>query len=211
MSNQFQKSIHSEVAGYLLSLGFQSARDRWKIQIASEIVGSVGLNISSHRPDGYFGVSPLIGIEFEPLRLLLNSLMRTPKATRQMSLTTMLGYLMPEGKFLEWLLDSKQPVTQRNELRNMCKAIELYAIPFMHRLSTLAQIVDHLERFEFSFKERAVYHLPIAYRILKEDQKGNAYIEGHLQEISGRTGLAAEDYRRFASRFFEEAPQTDTQ
>jgi hypothetical protein len=211
MSNQFQESIHSEVADYLLPLGFQSARDRWEIQLASEIVGSVGSNISNHRPDGYVGVSPLIGIEFEPLRLLLNSLIGTPKATRQMSLTSMLGYLMPEGRFLEWLLDTKQPVTQRNELQNMCKAIEMYAIPFMDRLSTLAQIVDHLERLEFSFKERAVYHLPVAYRILKEDRKSNAYIEGHLQEISGRTDLAAEDYRMFASRFFEETPQTHTQ
>lgn len=195
------KQIDSYVRQELLRAGFRTQRGTYAVEIKPDTLGYVALNVASNRGDGLIGIAPLVGVESIPLRDELNRLQDEKPRTRQPSLVVMLGYIMPEKKFLEWLMNPTEDIHQRNEMSRMCQAIERYGLPFMREHGTLQIIIKSLETMEYTFREKVIYHLPIAYRLQGLEEKARGLVEKTLHEmLTGQASLPA-SFQDFAQRF----------
>jgi len=201
MKMAYVQQISAGLKEGLAECGFAAKRDQLILTVNAEIVGTVSLNIASHRSDGLVGVAPIIGIESVSIRSMLGELIKLKHGAPQPSLTSAIGYLMPEARFLEWLFDPKEPVDQRGELVRMCMAIKQYGMEFLRERGSIEEIVRCLETLRFSFKERAIYHLPVAYRVTGAEERARDYVHRGLLEMEGRSDVASQDYRGFAKKF----------
>ena len=206
-NRQFIKEINEYVATELARQGFLRSGDHYFLQGGPRVSGLASVTVTTHRGDGYIGVGPFIGIEHESIRDALNQLLGKRKGTLP-SLTSQIGYLMPEKRSLEWLLDPAQPVTQREELLHVSTAIGLYGARFLQEFGSLDAIVRCLENCRYCFCERVIYHLPVAYRIQEREQEAQKLVRESLAKVASRQDLAAADYRAFAERFLTVASST---
>ncbi len=185
----------------LATVGLQRKGDWFLFNVEPGILGRMGLNISSYRSDGLIGFSPIISVESVEVRTELNRLTCQKSGHPQPSLSSALGYLMPEKRFLEWRLNPNEGIAQRDEVYRMRLALEKYGLVFLRKFGTMRDITHCLETLQFCFKERAVYHLPVVYRVNGKEDQARICIDSHLAEIEGKSDIAAMDFRSFAERF----------
>jgi hypothetical protein len=193
-------AVRNYIAAPLSKIGFRSVGNTFIVKIG-QANGSVALNISSRRSDGLVGISPIIGVELAYLKTELALFFG--RNDRQPSLTTMLGYLMPEKRYVEWLFDPNLDLGQRRELDNMAKAILQYGVPFIRDNANLERVIANLESLNFSFVERAMYHLPIAYRLAGLEEKARIYVISRRESLQSQTDVASQEYVAFANKFLE--------
>lgn len=168
----------------------------------SGFTGSIGLNFSLNRTDGLIGLNPIASIVCEQVEDSIVYLTGGAERRPQPSLSTALGYLTPEHRFLEWLFDPNAPsIDHIVESKRIAELISLYGLPFLHEYSSIGAIATCLEQSRFSFVERADYHLPVAHRLLGEEQKAEAMVKRRLSDFENRRDIAANQYRQFAENF----------
>ena len=171
-------------------------------QLNPEFTGIVGLNFSTHRPDGLVGLNPVVSIACRRIEEAIVELSDGAERKPLPSLSSALGYLTPELRFLEWLFEPSAPKSDRiPESQRIAKAIELYGITFLKEHASIEVIARCLEEGKYSYNERAVYHLPVAYWLLGEKSKAGAYIQQQLSDLKDRSDVAATQYRRFGDNF----------
>ena len=181
----------------LHSLGFQKTKDAWLLPLGEIVSGWVGLN-SVSRPDGRVGINPVVGVRNEQIENLLKHLSEN-RFVSPPSISTSLGYLMPESRYLEWLFEP-DPFDYKSECQRMIGAIEVYGIPFMKSNRSLDTIVEHLQNRRYTWNESIVYRLPVACLVLGDTSTATSYVKGELVKLGARKDDAAQDYRRFADR-----------
>jgi hypothetical protein len=204
---QLITEIENNVANDLARFGFGQNGQMATLSVKQDFLGLVGLNIASHRSDGLVGVIPMVLLECLPLAAAVNRLTGRKAGNQQPSLSTALGYLMPENRFLEWLFDPKEELS-RSEVTRMCHAIERYGVPFLNENASLERIIKSLEQYTFSFKDVAMYHLPVAYQLEGEREKARKYVNVQIEELKGRDDLDAREYSVFANKFLSELPES---
>jgi hypothetical protein len=197
----FIANLESSVSEQLSSLGFAKRQSLFAKKHNDETTGLIGLMTANDRPDGLIGVSPVVHVESPRIRIELNRLLGEKPSRVQPSVSSALGYLMPERRHLEWLFDPQQALSKTEELDRMCLAVKLYSEPFYEKMSSLHALTEALERLEFSFKERAVFHLPVVYRILGAEDKARTLVTFELQRVEDHTDMGADAYRSFAENF----------
>ncbi len=197
-----KKRVVESLSGELESSGFRLVKGSLTRQLGSEFTGNVGLNFASHRSDGLIGLNPIMNIACRQIENALVDLTEGAERRPVPSLTIALGYLTPEHRFLEWLFDPEaSPVDHVQESKRIAKAITLYGVPFLQEYAALETVVTCLEHSKFSFVELSDYHLPVAYRLLGEDQKAEGLVQRRLADLNNRNDLAANQYRQFAEKF----------
>jgi hypothetical protein len=197
-----RKRVVESLFAELESSGFRLGKGNLIVQLSSEFTGNVGLNFTSHRTDGLIGLNPIMNIVCRQIEDVLVDLTEGAERRPVPSLTTALGYLTPEHRFLEWLFDPKaSPADHVQESKRIAKAITLYGVPFLREHASLETVASCLEQSKFSFVERTDYHLPVAYRLLREEPKAAAFVQRRLADLNNRTDMAANQYRQFAEKF----------
>jgi hypothetical protein len=195
-------TIVKGIAAELTQQGFQLKKGILLKELGPDFSGYIGLNFSTHRSDGLIGLNPIMNIVCRQIEDALIDLTEGAERRPVPSLTTALGYLTPEHRFLEWLFDPKaSSAAHVHESKRIANAIALYGVPFLREHASIEAFVACLEESKFSFIERVDYHLPVAYRLLGEEQKAEALVKRRLADFDNRKDIAANQYRQFAENF----------
>jgi len=169
------------------------------------MAGWIGLNIASSRSDGLIGVNPVVGVRSEQVEILVKQLGGETRGGPSATVSTALGYLMPEKRFLEWLFEQSPGFDYVSEAKKIALAIESYGIPFMRTTASLGAVIENLEHLRFSFKESAMYRLPVAYLLGDKLDLAASYVNDQMQAMAGRQDASAFRYREFAKAVIERA------
>ncbi|HEY1799458.1 MAG TPA: hypothetical protein VGG46_00875 [Terriglobales bacterium] len=172
--------------------------------LAPNFAGWVGLNLIQNRNDGRVGVNSIIGVVSKQIEALLERLSPFDQAFPKPTITTSLGYLMPEKRYQEWLFVPQMNFDYISEAKKIKQAIELYGLPFMNANASLEAITEDLEHLRFSFRESVVYRLPVAYLLGDKTELAMEYVKRQLEILNGRQDDAAAKYRAFGDAFLKE-------
>jgi hypothetical protein len=186
------------------ALGMVKKKGLHMLPLTENASGVVGLNLAMRRGDSRVGINPVIGVRHEEIERMIERLSGSKESRLMDTLNTSLGYVMPEGRYLEWLFEPA-PFDYLSECKKMVEAIETYGIPFMKSHGTLEAIVSDLQRLRFTSKDTAVYRLPVAYLLSGKTELAGEYVKKQITELGNRNDVAAQEYRTFASNLLQEA------
>jgi len=189
----------------LAVFGIRKSRSFYTCAIDRNVSGWVGLNFTKSRSDGRVGINPIVGVRNESVESLVERLSNQAGARPAATLSISLGYLMPEKRYLEWLFEPEPTFDYVSEAKKVATAIEVYGLPFMKTNATLGAVIENLEHLRFSFKESAVYRLPVAYLLAGKPDLVAKYVSGQLEALGARQDDAALQYRVFGTALLEEA------
>jgi hypothetical protein len=148
------------------------------------------------------GINPVVGLRNERIEKMVEEFVGEKQSRLAPTISASPGYLMPEGRYVEWLFEPA-PFDYESEGKRMVKAIEIYGIPFMKSNATLDQITLNLEQLRFTSGDAAVYRIPIAYLLSGKTEPAVAHIKTQLVELGDLSDLAAQQYKAFASNLFQ--------
>jgi hypothetical protein len=194
----FLKRTLRNVTAQLALLSFSVDRGAFVTEIEKGVLGWVALNISGHLPRGRVGISPMVGIRYSRIEERLEELV-TDWIPSGATVSTPIGYLSSEGRFLEWVFDPE--FDNDTEIFRMVSAVRQYGLPFMKAHHTLASIVNALEQNQFTNKDMRRYRLPVAYQLEGKDDEARTFIDEQLEDLRARTDAAAVQYKDFAKAF----------
>jgi hypothetical protein len=201
----FTKSILARIEKRLESLSFHKERAGLVCDLEKESLGWIGLPVSTRLRHDRIGVAPVVGVVFKPIEELTKALSKSSQFVNELTLSTPVGYLTPEGKFLQWVFDPLMPTIVDGEIDKILLAVRGYGLPFMREHSKLDMITDALEMSRFTITDLRRYRLPVAYLLAGRKNEALRIVEGELESIIGRTDSAAGDYRDFARALRERA------
>jgi hypothetical protein len=170
----------------------------------SQFSGRIGFNVTKKLGNGRIGLNPIVGVRSDQIESLVEKLSHSGEDRFEATVNISLGYLMPEKRYLEWVFAAQPDFDYVSEAKKIAKAIEVYGLPFMMRNATLDAIADDLEQLRFSFKESAVYRLPVAYFLLHKPELAMTFVKEQLKVLDGRQDAAALQYRTFGAAFLQE-------
>ncbi|WP_128915615.1 hypothetical protein [Granulicella sibirica] len=197
--------IRARFALRLSEIGFIRNGDWFVLRLSSDLRGLVSFNFAAHREDHLLGVCPIVSLEFCSIAKKLNELTDNPLSKVQPSLSCGLGYLMPEGRWLEWLFNpASADVDENDHIAQICEAIHTYGLPFFADNRSVDTPIENLIHHRFSFKDRASFHLPLAYSLRFQWSSALDLVRNTQSEMLGRTDEAAKSFRSFAQRFIDE-------
>jgi len=189
---------------HLKLLGFRKTKGVYIRPLTDDAVGWIGLNAAAHRSDGRVGINPVVGVRQQRVESMFEEFMAEEESGLRPTISTAIGYLMPERPYLEWLFEPA-PFDHETECGRMVRAIEVYGIPFMNSNCRLGDIVQNVENLRFISKDAAVYKLPVAYLLSGRGGSATAYVENQLKELGERKDIAAGQYQIFTSNLHLEA------
>jgi hypothetical protein len=192
----FAKPILTSVEERLASLSFYKKGGSFFLDLGKDTSGYVGFNVSTHLPQDRVGISPIVGVVYSPIEDLVAKLCRPPFADGP-TISTAVGYLTPEGRFLEWVFDPTLDATP--EIVKMTRAIQEYGVPFMQEHTALHSIIAELEAKRFTINETRRYRLPAAYLLAGQKEEALRFVEQELKDLNTRTDPAAAQFRDFAN------------
>ena len=169
-----------------------------------DIGGWLGLNIAVNRGDGRVGINPVVGIRHERIERTVAELSGEKGPGLIATVSTSLGYVSPEDRYLEWLFEPA-PFDYESECRRMVMAIETYGTPFMKSNATLGAIIGDLEQLRFTSKDAAVYRLPVAYLLSGMREAAVASAKKQLTEVENRSDMVARQYKTFVANLLQKA------
>ena len=172
----------------------------YTFDLAQNMFGWIGLNLTKHLAGGRVGVSPTVGVRSEQIEALVEKYWGRIAPT----VSTSLGYLMPEKRHLEWVFEHR-PFDYVSESKKVAKAIVMYGMPFMKANASLEAIIDDLEHLRFSTKEAAEYRLPAAHLLVHKTDLAVKYVKDRLAALNGRQDESALRYRAFGAAFLQQA------
>lgn len=110
------------------------------------------------------------------------------------TVSTSLGYLMPEHHYHAWLFRAEEGGDQA---ATMIEAVVAYALPFMRRLTALSELCAELDR-GLGYGHQVVYRRPVAWMLLGDVARARQVLDDSLAKLGARSDLAAEEFRRFS-------------
>ncbi len=163
--------------------------------------GWLALNTIMGRSDDLVGINPIVGLVSEDVEALLHKFDTCAREGPAPTISISLGYLMPEKRYLEWLFGLRP--APEPEVQNLIGAVRAFGMPFIESKASLPLLAADLEALRFTFKESAIYRLPIAYLLLRNSNQARQYVQQQLNALGERADDAANQYRRFATAFFD--------
>lgn len=189
----------------LSEYGFKKrAGDIFTIELGEGVLGWLGLNrATNHHPSGEIEINPVIGIRHQGVERLVSEL-RDEKFHQYQppTISTPLGYLLPEARYRAWVFTSQGADIVAAE---MVGAIASYGIPFMKTMANLNAICQKLEA-GLGFEHQLVYRRPIARFLSGDEVQARKILDGLLATFDGRKDMAADEFRLFYTRFMSRFP-----
>ena len=173
-------------------------------QISKGFSGSIGLNTIMLGNGELLGINPIIGVIDHEIEKILDQFASSTRRAPSPTIATPLGYLTPEARYIEWNFCSNEQFNLDDEVAEMSNSILRYGIPFVEAHASSEALTSDLERLSFTFRESAIYRLPVAYVASRRVEEARVFVEKELQLLDGRRDIAAEDYRVFAQNLLVE-------
>jgi hypothetical protein len=195
-------SIEDDVRPRLETLGFRRRRGGvFTIAVGPGIFGWLGLNRGTkHLARGEVEINPVVGVRFEEVeRLFELCLPEDPDKHVTPTISSPLGYLLPEKRFTTWLLSHGDNSVAS---ATMVRAITEYGLPFMRSvpdLRTLRQKMDARTGIE----DVLVYKRPVAAYLDGDRESARELLDRSVAALGVRTDPAAEHFKEFARRLRE--------
>lgn len=158
-------------------LGYKKKGYLFYKQLTSEVSSTVGFNISSGQTITHRSVAPQIGVRYETVeRLLIEVVDEDWCKGFSSTISSPIGYLMPENKWIEWDFD-KYCENVIHFVENLSSAVQKYAVSYYEKFATLDMIISFLEGLKFgSAKYDLFIRLPIMYYLTGDKSKGMGFI-----------------------------------
>lgn len=139
VSKDFVSHVLTLAAEQLARIDFQKRKaDIFTVAVNEEIVGWLGLNTAPYR-GGVLQINPVVGVRHQKLESRVAELLeQKPHKYVPASISTNLGYLMPERKYAAWSF--QEDANCEAPVAEMVAAIEKFGRPFMQQNSTLPAI-----------------------------------------------------------------------
>jgi hypothetical protein len=203
VSKDFVSHVFALAAEQLARIGFQKRRtDIFTVTVNEEVVGWLGLNKALYR-GSILQVNPVVGVRHQKLESRVAELLdQRPHQYIPASISTNVGYLMPEKKYAVWSF--QEGTNCKKTVSEMVAAIERFGNPFIQQTSTLAAISTTL----FNSKrgtppDQLDYRIAVAADLLGKHAEAEAFVGSKLREVESRSDEAADCFRRFAAKFRE--------
>lgn len=167
------------------------------VEISAGIVGRLGLPRATRRTRDTIFVGPAVGLRHEHVEQLLSQLVGTRQRPSAVSptITTNIGYVMPERRYLEWEFGPEGDLKAGAE--DLAQAVERYGLPFMKEHGSLPGIIDALHQFGVRIRSR--YTLPVAAYLNDGPRAAVSELERFVEAMKGApTSAAAERFLAFA-------------
>jgi hypothetical protein len=184
----------------LAALGFRKrAGAIFTIELDEPVIGWLGLNAATeHQSAGDASVNPIVGVRHQTVERIVASLLGErfhPYVGPTVS--TPLGYVMPEQRFATWQFGDDDSRAQADRLLT---ALEDYGLPFMRDHTGLDSIREAIEQGNAEFPE---YRLPVVLSLLGRDDEAIVIVDARLAELGDADNPFAQDFRAYAERFKE--------
>jgi hypothetical protein len=184
--------------GPLERLGFRKRGGQiYTIDLGEDVLGWLGLNkASQHRSPGQVEVNPVIGVRHQQVERLVAELLAQPFHDYQPpTVSSPVGYLLPERKYTSWLLgEGASP----EAVEDLLAAVEGTALPWMRSLLGLTELREALDA---RLGHQPEYRLPIVLALQGEHAEAASVLQKSVDQLGGRTDAAAELLRQYADAF----------
>lgn len=175
-------------------------QDIYTRPVADEVLGWVGLNRATHRPDELLEVNPVVGVRHQPIEHMVADLLGRPfHLYLPPTMSIHLGYLMPQQRYLPWLFGEGESV--RDLATEMAETIGTYGIAFMNEHTALPAIVRAMETGRFGYPHQTATRLPVGLLMLGQLDRAEQAVASYCDGLGDRQDPAAEHFRRFAIAF----------
>lgn len=193
----------------LARIGFKKrAGDVFTIDLAPGVLGWLGLNrATKHRASAEVELNPVVGVRFQEVeRLVAECRGEKFHAYQPPTISSPLGYLMPQKKYMAWVLAGGRSEEVEADMIN---AIATYGVPFMRSVVDLHELRRRL-RDRSGVEHQLIYRRPAAAAVAGDAEQARASLDEALAAIGARTDLAAMDFRRFADTLRGRLPPQST-
>jgi hypothetical protein len=199
------KSVLREIQDNLQALSFCKKRGGgFYKELGKDTEGYVGLNLATRLPNNRIGISSIVGVSYLPIEDRIQKLCITSPFLNDATLTTAVGYLTPEKRFLQWVFDPALRDIVDSEIAKIIRSIEQYGLPFMQEHTSLDSIIEELEATRYTVNDLRRYRLPAAYLLAGKRDEALKLVGQELEAMRGRTDPAASQYRVFAQALQEQ-------
>lgn len=187
-----------DVLPLLTKVGFKKRTEGvFTIDLAPQVLGWLGLNRATrHHAPGEVEINPVIGVRFQEVERLVAEL-RGAKfhAYAPPTVSTPIGYVMPEKKYKMWLFSRGR--SDADVANDMANAIATHGIAFMRSTVELGELRVKLEA-RLGFDHQLAYRRPVAALIAGDVEQAQALLDAELSAMATRKDLAATKFKQFA-------------
>jgi hypothetical protein len=194
-TQQLELEITTAVSAGLRALGFEKQKHRFSKRIDKDRLGWCGLNIARKNISG-IGVNPVVGLAFDPVE---NFIKKIIPEHREGTFRSSIGYLMPERRYLEWVISLHSPNDVEAKAKEIVTAVALYGLPFMNQFSSLEAVIEAQEQFQFTDRASAIDRLPILYNLAGRQEQANTLLQKRSIELAALDDWAARDQKRLVA------------
>jgi|SRR5690349_15198614 hypothetical protein len=200
------------IAEQLRALGFRKrAGEVYTTELGEDLLGWIGLNrATKYTGVGEYEVNPVIGIRHQRVEKMVADL-RGDKfhAYLPPTISSPLGYLMPEARYRQWLVTSSVRPAGAGEL---IADIEHYAPPFLNSAPTLTDLCELMDQ-RIGIEDQLVYRRPVAWMLAGRPRHAASLLDRTETDLGSRDDPAALQLRNFISAFRQRlgGPTSETQ
>src|SRR4051812_27149866 len=117
------KSVLRGIQENLQALSFYKKRGGgFYRELEKHTEGYVGLNLAVSLPNR-IGISPIVGVSYVPIEDRIQKLCTTSPFLNDATLTTAVGYLTPEKRFLQWVFDPSFGDVSDSEIAKIIRSV----------------------------------------------------------------------------------------
>ncbi len=200
VSKDFVSHVFALAAEQLARAGFQKRKaDIYTSTVNEEVIGWLGLNKALYR-GGVLQINPVVGVRHQKLESRVAELLgQKPHQYIPASISTNVGYLMPEQKYVAWSF--QEDANCDAPVAEMVAAIGRFGRPFMEQNATLATLHNALLNSKRGTPpDQLDYRIAAAADLLRKHTEAKAFVDAKLREIGSRNDEAAEWFRKFATK-----------
>lgn len=186
----------------LEGLGFSRRGEVDTIEVAPDILGSVGLNRAVNRSDDRLRIRPVLGVrhqgvEREVARLCGETFHRYKPPT----LSAPLGKLTRRG---EYVFEDSRTAKLDGQVARMVDAITTHGASFFEAHASIEAVTAALEAGYYGIAYQVIYRLPIALLSLDRRNEAVESLRTSLEDLGERDDDAAQRFRGFANAFIQD-------
>lgn len=171
----------------LIEFGFKKKMlNTFVRQLDDNRIQNIGFTFANCGQKYSFYLNPVIGVSYKNVNRLdaqLNNALpfKYPEYVYA-TISTPLGYLMPENTFREWKFSNQEDV--EIEVDSMANAIIKYGLPYLNEFSDEDNLVYGLECDKFHIGEEKYDLLPIFYYLRGNKERALQCIENAIEILS---------------------------
>ncbi len=176
----FKKELLDLIGVELLKIGLKKKNriDYYK-ELNEKILGTVGFGISTYGRKDLICLNPVIGILYKDIGHLMEKTIGFNSFKYFLpTISTPLGYLLPERYYKEWEFEEGKDNT--SIITDMVNQISSKGFSFFEGKASLKELIQEVEKGDFILKVTQIYTLPLLYYCNGEKKKGIDFINKNM-------------------------------